>query len=62
MKKTMEHERDVHINSNWCVWYNPQRIGKGNGRLRNKRSSGDHPNDSIIKIDQNTKKSPGALR
>ena len=28
----------------------------------NKRTSGDHPNYSIVKIDLNTKKSPGDLR
>ena len=61
-KETMEHERDVHTNGNWCVWYNPQRIGKGFGRLGNKRTSGDHPNYSIIKIGQNTEKSPGDLK
>ena len=30
--------------------------------LGNKRTSGDHPNYSIVEIDQNTKKSPGDLR
>ena len=30
--------------------------------LRNKRSSGDHPNYSIVEIDQNTEKSPGDSR
>ena len=30
--------------------------------LRNKRISGEHPNDSIIKVSQNTEKSPGDLR
>ena len=38
-----------------------QRINKETGWLGNKRSSGDHPNDYIIKIVQNTKKSPGDL-
>ena len=33
-----------------------------NGRLGNKRTSGDHPNYSIIKNGQNTEKSPGDLR
>ena len=37
-------------------------IGKGTGRFGNKRISGDHPDYSIIKIDQNTEKSPGYLR
>ena len=30
--------------------------------LRNKKTSENHPNDSIIKIGQNTEKSPGDLR
>ena len=30
--------------------------------LGDKRTSGDHPNYSIIKIGQNTKKSPGDLK
>ena len=34
----------------------------GTGRLGNKRTNGDHPNCSIIKIGQNTEKSPGDLR
>ena len=34
----------------------PQRLGKGTGRVRNQRTSGDY---SIIKISQNTEKSPG---
>ena len=41
---------------------NPQRIGKGFGRLGNKKTSGDHPDYSIIKIGQNTEKSPGNLK
>ena len=45
----MEHGGDGNTNYNWCTRKNPQRIGKGTGRLRNQRTSGDHP-DSIIKI------------
>ena len=41
---------------------NHQRIGKGTGRLRNKRVSGDHLHYSIVEIGQNTEKSPGDLR
>ena len=58
----MEHESDGDDNYNWCTWNNPQRIGTGTGRLRNQRTSEDHPDYSIIKIDQKTKKSPGDLR
>ena len=46
----------------WCARYSHQRIDKGTGGLGTKRTSGDHPKDSIIKIGQNTKKSPGDLR
>ena len=35
----------------------PKRIGKGTGRLGDKRTSGDHPDYRIIKISQNTEKS-----
>ena len=38
-----------------------QRIGKGTGRIGNKNTRGDHPNDSTVKIGQNTEKSPGYL-
>ena len=41
---------------------NHQRIGKGIGKLGNKRTSADHPKYSIIKITKNTKKSPAALK
>ena len=34
--------------------------GKGAGRLRNQRISEDHSHYSIIKIKQNTEKSPGS--
>ena len=44
------------------IWYSHQRIGKGTRRTGNKNMSGDHPNDSIVKIGQNTEKSPGDLR
>ena len=38
------------------------KIDTGTGGFRNKRTSGDHPNYSIIKIGQNTEKSPGDLK
>ena len=40
----------------------PQRICKETGRLGNKRINGDHPDNSISKISQNTEKSPGDTR
>ena len=39
-----------------------KRFGTRTGGLGNKRTSGDHPNYSIIKIGQKTEKSPGDLK
>ena len=58
----MEHEGGGDTNCNWCTWNNPQRIDKETRRLRNQRTSRDRPNYIIIKIDQNTEKSPGDFR
>ena len=49
-------------NYNWCTWNNTRKIDKGTKRHRNQRTSKDHPNYNITKIDQNTEKSPGDLR
>ena len=46
----------------WYARKNPQSFGKGCGRITNQRTSRDYPVYSIIKIDQNTEKSPGHLR
>ena len=62
LKKTMEHEGDGDTNCIWCTWNNPQRLVKGAERLGNKRTSGDNSDYSIIKIGQNTEKSPGNLK
>ena len=43
-------------------WYSHPRIVTGTGEIRNKRTSGDHPNYSIIKISENTEESPENLR
>ena len=38
----------------------PQKsLGKKTGGIGNQRENGDHPNHSIVKIGQNTEKSPG---
>ena len=58
----MEHESVGDINCNWCTPYSHQRIGLGTVGLENKSTSRDHPNDCIVEIVQNTKKSPGDLR
>ena len=58
----MEHAGDGDSNCDWYTWYNPQKIGKETGRLGNKRMNIDHQDNRIIKIGQNTEKSPGDLR
>ena len=60
----MEHQSDGNTSSNWCAWYSRQRINENNGTegLGNKRTNGDNPNDSVIKISQFTEKSPADLK
>ena len=58
----MEHESDSDTNCNWCSRCSPQSIGAGIGGLGNKRTVKNHPNYSIIKIGQDTEKSPEDLR
>ena len=60
-KKKMEHESDGYTNWKLCPRYRHQMIGTGTGGFGNERTSGDHPNYSIVAIGQNTKKSPGNL-
>ena len=62
LENIWEHENDCDTNCNWCAHYCHQRIGTGTGRVGNKRTGGDHPNYSIIKIGQNTEESPGDLK
>ena len=49
-------ESDGDTDCKWNAWYSHQRIGTGTGGLGNKRTSGDHPNYTIVEISQNTKK------
>ena len=58
----MELEGDDYANCDWCFWHSNYRIIKGPGWLGSWRTSGDHPNDSIIENGQNTEKSPVELR
>ena len=46
----MEHESNGDTNCNWNTRYNYQRISTGARGLGNKRTSGDHPDNSIIEI------------
>ena len=57
----MDRESDGDTNCNRCARYSHHRIGKETGGLGNKRTSGDHPNYSFIKIGKNTEKCPGDL-
>ena len=50
---------DGDTNCNWCPRNDPQRLAKGIGK---QRASEVHPVLSIIKIGQNTEKSPGDLK
>ena len=56
------NESNDYTNCNWRSLYSHQRINKGTGGLENTRRSGDHPNNCIIEIGQNTEKNPGELR
>ena len=51
----MEDEGGSVTNCDWNIRYSCQRIRTSSGGLGNKRMSGDHPNDSIVQIEQNTK-------
>ena len=52
---------DGDTNYNWWAQYRHQRIDTGTGGPGNKRTSGDHLNYIIIKIDENTEKCHGVL-
>ena len=58
----MQHKSDGHTIRYWWTRYSHQRISTGIGKLENKKTRGDYSNYSIVKIAQNTEKSPGDLR
>ena len=58
----MECESDGNTNWNKCARYSHGGIDTWAGGLRNERTSGDHPNYSIVEIGQNTEKGPGDFR
>ena len=62
LKKKMEHEGDDYTNPDWCIRYSKKRIIEGTEGLGSWRTSGDHPNYTIVENGQNTEKSPGDLR
>ena len=62
----MQHDGDGDTN---CYWYalntimpTKKKLGKEAEKLRNQKTSGDHADYNLIKIGQNTEKSPGNLR
>ena len=56
----MEHESDKYANCDWCSSYSDRRMIKGTRGLEER--SGNHQNYCIIKIGQNSEKSPGDMR
>ena len=48
-----------HTTVDWCFWYSHQRTINETGGFGHWRTTGDHPNYSIIYNGQNTEKSPG---
>ena len=61
-EKSKAHEGDNDTNCNYCTWNNPQKIDNVTRKFGNKRTNEDQPAYSIIKMGQNTEKSPGDLR
>ena len=55
-KEAMELEGGSDTSCNWCTRNDRQRFGKEARRVRNRRTSRDHSNSNITKIDQNTEK------
>ncbi len=49
-EKIVELEGDDDTNCNWCTWNNPQSLGKRIGKLGDEKTSGGHPDYSIIKF------------
>ena len=58
----MKHEGDDDNWCNLCTLNNLKRINKETGKLGNQRTSGHYPDYNIIKMSQNTEKSPEDLR
>ena len=60
LQKYFETADDTRRNQ--CTQRNLQRCRKRTGRRRNKKTSRNHPDNSIIKVMQNTERSPGDLQ
>ena len=57
--KTMEHKGDSDPDYKWWPQNDPQRLGKEDRSVGNRRMSWVYPNHSIVEVSQNTEKSPG---
>ena len=60
--KAVKHEGDGDTDYNWSTWKGPTLLGEKPGGIGNQRKNRDHSDYSIVKIGQNTEKSPGDLR
>ena len=58
----MEHEGDGDPIVVGTIWTMTKELMKKTGRLGNKMASSDSPDNNIIKIGQNTEKSPVDLK
>ena len=54
--------KNDYTNCNWFSWYSHQMVSIRSRMFRNKRTSGDNPNNGIAEISQNTEKNAGDLR
>ncbi len=61
IKKKYGTQSDDYTNRDWCFRDGNEITIKGTGGLGSWRTSGDHPNYSIIENGYNTEKSPGNL-
>ena len=60
--RNLERESDTSTNCNWSSWYSHERIDTRTRELGNNMTSGNHPDYCIIKIRQNSEKSPGHMK
>ena len=58
----MEHKGNNYTNSDWCFGTVTEGLLRGTGGLGSWRTSGGHPNYSIVENGQNTEKCRGDLR
>ena len=57
----MEHDSEGETDGLLYAWNGTQKFGKWTETIRNRRTNRDHPENSIVVMDLNAEKSPGAL-